>query len=49
MHERPLRRAASQHFEVVANGGKGPKATFHFYKGLLLTISTFTPLLLVYL
>jgi hypothetical protein len=26
MHERPLRRAAPQHFEVVANGGKGPLA-----------------------
>jgi hypothetical protein len=27
LHEWPLRRAAPQHFEVVANGGKGPEVT----------------------
>jgi hypothetical protein len=27
MHQWPLRRAALQHFEVVANGGKGPEVT----------------------
>jgi hypothetical protein len=28
MHEWPLRRAAPQHFEVLANGGKGPFVSF---------------------
>jgi hypothetical protein len=38
LHEWPLRRAASQHFEVVVNGGKGPFMTIDTKGGNRLSV-----------